>query len=193
MNPFPRAVIGSLLLAVPVGAEAVLDEPFDNLAGDVLFVITQLLGWALLLTVARRVRRLSTWGARLLVAGCAFQLVFSLAYVVSLLSEGEVADWAFLPFLLGFVCLAVGSGVTVRSSRRVREARLATRGAALVGGLGLAAVVVGTDPWHDIALIGSYLSWQLLAADRHLHSSPSRVHRHSPLLAHRDGGDRVRP
>lgn len=184
MNPFPRAVIGSLLLAVPVGAEAVFREPFHNAAGEVLFIATQLLGWALLLTVARQVRRLSTWGARLLVAGCAFQLAFSIAYAVSLASTGEVTDWAFLPFLLGFVCLAVGSGITVRSARRVPGASLATWGAALVGGLGLAAMVLSSDPWHDIALLGSFLSWSLLAADRHLHPSPSRDRRVLLDVAH---------
>jgi len=170
-----RAVIGSLLLAVPVGAEAVFRELFHGAAGETLFTVTQLLGWALLLTVARAARHLSTWGSRLLTVGCVLQIVFALAYGASLVATGKGADWAFVPFLLGFVCLAVGSAITFRTSRRMPGARLATLGAALVGGLGLAAMVLGTDPWHDIALIGSYLSWQVLAADRALDPSMGRA------------------
>ena len=159
-----RAVAGSLLLAVPVAAEAVLREPFHGTAGEALFIASQLLGWALLLTVARAVRSLSIWGSRLLTAGCAFQVVFALAYGASQLATGTGADWAFLPFLLGFVCLAVGSVITVRTSRRVPGAQRATLGAGLVGGLGLVAMLVGGDPWHDLALVGSYLAWSVLGA-----------------------------
>jgi len=168
MNLVPRAVAGALLLAVPVAAQAVAPSSFDSSAGEAAFVVTQLAGWSLLLTVALAVRRLSTWGSRLLVAGCALQLVFALGYGAAMASSGEPADWAFVPFLLGFVCLTAGCVVMVGAARRMPGARLATLGAALVGALGLAAVVVGADPWHDLALVGSYLAWPVLAADRSL-------------------------
>lgn len=168
MNLVPRAVAGALVLAVPVTAQAVSPASFDTVSWELAFAVSQLVGWCLLLTVALAVRPLSTWGSRLLAAGCLLQLVFALGYAAAMATSGEPADWAFLPFLLGFVCLTAGCVTTVLAARRVPGARLAMTGAALVGGLGLAAVVVGVDPWHDLALVGSYLAWPVLAADRSL-------------------------
>ena len=46
--------------------------------------------------------------------------------------------------------------------RRVGAARVAARGLVAVAVLGALAVLVGSDPFHDVFLVSSYAAWVLV-------------------------------
>lgn len=160
MNPLSRSVVAALLLAVPVVAEATgLIEGEGGM--HVLFAVTQLAGWLLLATVCRTLAAASPggrWGPRLVLVGVGFLALFGALYLATHLAMGEPAEAVFLTYLLGFPALTVGGLVWARRLRRTPW-QLSGVGLALVGVLGLGAIVLSADPFHDIALVGSYLAW----------------------------------
>ena len=154
MGPVSRSVLSALLLSVPVVAEAT-HLIGDQLWGEVLFALSQVAGWTLLLSVVRSLAdavEAGRWGPRLVRAGVVLQVLFGVLYLGTLVADVEQDGPVFLPFLLGFLALTVGGLVWARA----RRAGLGLLGVAV---LGLAALAIGSDPFHDIALVGSYLAW----------------------------------
>jgi hypothetical protein len=101
-------------------------------------------------------------GSRLVVAGAALQVLFAVSGAVTALVDGVPAEAAFLLFALGFLALVVGGlllGGRIRCARLVPGAGIALQAGAL---LGLIAILVGIDPWHDVALFGYDLSWSVV-------------------------------
>lgn len=163
MSSQSRTVLAALLLAVPVTLEAVSVLPSHGW-GHLFFAATQLAGWTLILTVCRALATHATggrWGPRLTQTGVVALLLFAAAYLATYLAAGEPAGWVFWLFLLGFVCLTIGGLVWARALRRT-SSRRAGIGLALVSVLGFAAMAVGDNVFHDIALNASYLAWILV-------------------------------
>ena len=160
-----RSVLAALLLAVPVAAEAVhlLDD--DPAWATVTFALTQVAGWLLVGTVVRDLAAAAggagRWGSRLVGAGVTFQLVFAVAYLVSWAVAGEPAGATFVAFSLGLLCLTVGGLLWAARLRRTAYAG-AGLGLASVAVLGFVAIAVGDHVLHDVALLGSYLSWTVV-------------------------------
>lgn len=163
MNVSTRAVLASLLLAVPVVAEATHLIASDG-GVHVLFATTQLAGWALVATVCRDLAQVpgsGRWGPRLVLGGVVAQGLFAAVYLASFLAKGEPSESAFVLFLAGFLALTVGGLVWARTLRRT-PAHRAAPAVAGVAVLGFLAMTLGTDPFHDIPLVGSYLAWILV-------------------------------
>jgi hypothetical protein len=162
------AVTAAALLAVPVAVEAFWLHSGDDPAGHLLFAATQVAGWLLVLSIVRSLLRVTPRGRvlpRLVVGGVGLQVAFGVVYGVTTLVSGEPWEASFVLFLIGFLLLAVcGLGWGLR----LRREGLRTTGLGLVGvgALGGLAVVVGVSPWHDLLLLGSYLSWVAVGAGR---------------------------
>jgi hypothetical protein len=162
MNALTRSALAAVLLIVPVTVEILVGS--DRLAqwGDGVFALSQLVGWWLLLSLARVLASRasgSRWGSRLVQAGCVLQLVFAAGYGLTAVVHGEPWEGMFVAFLLGFLALTAG-GMTW-GIRLVRARRAAPAGAGLlaVAVLGFLAMAVGVDPFHDIFLLSSYAAW----------------------------------
>ena len=163
MGPRSRSVLSAVLLSVPVVAEAT-HLIGDQLWGEVLFALSQVAGWALVLSVVGSLAaavEAGRWGPRLVRTGVVLQLLFGVLYLGTLVADLEPDGPVFLPFLLGFLALTVGGLVWARALRRT-AARTAGTGLLGVAVLGFAAIAVGSDPFHDVALVGSYLAWVLV-------------------------------
>ena len=164
-----RAVLAALALVVPVSAELIWPSLGDS--GHLLFAVTQLVGWCLVATVVRdgagRLPETSTTraarvGRRLLLAGCALQMLFALVYGGSAAIDGEPAEASFLLFLLGFLATFVGGLVWGPALLRAGLAHLAGVGVLAMAVLGFLAIAVGADPFHDVFLLSSYAAWVLV-------------------------------
>ncbi len=160
MTPLLRSVVAALLLAVPVVAETtglIEGEGWQHLP----FALTQLAGWLLLATVCwtlNTTSRAGRWGPRLVLAGVGLLALFAVLYLATYLATGEPAEAIFLTYLLGFPAMTVGGLLWARALRRTPW-RVSAVGLALVGVLGFGAIALSADPFHDIALVGSYLAW----------------------------------
>lgn len=162
MNALIRSAVASALLIVPVAVETLIRSDHLALWGHGVFVVSQLLGWTLLLTLVRLLADRaggSRWGSRLVQAGCVLQLVFALGYGITVAAQGEPSEGMFVAFLLGFLALTAG-GLTW-GIRLLRGGRAAPAGTGLlaVAVLGFLAMAVGMDPFHDIFLLLSYAAW----------------------------------
>lgn len=162
MSSTARPVVASLLLAVPVAAQLVVPSLGDALAGQLLFAVTQLAGWLLLVAVCRGLApalptRAGRVGRRLLAAGALVEAGFALAYG-ALVVIGADEGSAFVLFALGFLLLTVGGITTGIAAARHGRRGL---GVALVGVvlLGLLANLVGDSGWHELFLLTHYLGW----------------------------------
>jgi hypothetical protein len=169
MSLVTRSALAALVLAVPVGAELIWPSFGDR--GHLVFASSQILGWVLIATVIRggadRHPRLdSTRGGRLgrrsLLTGCLLQVLFALAYGVTALINGDPFEGSFVLFLLGFLALFVGGMAWGQALLRLEVSRKAGLGALATGVLGLLAILVGTDPFHDVFLLSSYAAWILV-------------------------------
>jgi hypothetical protein len=162
MNAVSRSSAAAALLAVPVIAETV-HLIGDQWWGDVLFASSQLVAWALLVTVARQLAAVTPgtgrWGPRLVLVGTCLQAAFAASYLVSSAVAGEPSPLVWPVFLAGFLLLTAGGLTWARRLRRLPGRGVCAAGLAGVAALGLAAMVVASDPGHDIALVGSYLAW----------------------------------
>jgi hypothetical protein len=198
LRPLPAAAVGALALAVPVTAETLVDIG-DTWWGHTLFVASQLVGWTLLASVVASLRRVAGGGSRgrrvgswLTVAGCALQLTFALAYAATVVLSGQPNNLVFVPFSLAFLALTVG-GTTWGLALRGSDLDAAGHGLLVVALLGLAAILVALDPWHDIALVGSYLSWVLVGRATAQSSSSSASARSSLAVGRAALGSGWRP
>ncbi|CAN5832571.1 hypothetical protein BH24ACT8_BH24ACT8_05210 [soil metagenome] len=172
------ATAGALLLAVPVAVQLALWPDLDDMpAGHLVFGVSQLLAWGLLMSLCLRIPTLhpdatatrgGRVGRRAALVGCALQMAFAAVYLGSTLMTGEPLETAFWFFLLGFVALLVGGITWGLTLRRQRELHTAGTGFMLVGSLGFLAVVAGDNIVHEITLLGSYASWIVvgIGADR---------------------------
>ncbi len=159
MSTQMRSVVASLLLAVPVVAEAT-HVTGDQWWGEVSFAVTQVAGWMLLATVVRALPAgTGRWGRRLVMGGVALEAVFALLYLATYAASGEPSVAVWPVFLAGFLALTAGCVIWARGLRRLASYRLAGAGLMGVAVLGFAAMAIGSDPFHDLALVGSYLAW----------------------------------
>jgi hypothetical protein len=162
MNAFARSAVAAVLLIVPVAVETLAQGDDPAWWSHVVFVVSQLVAWFLLLSVSRLLAARvggSRWGSRLVQAGCILQLVFAAGYGITTVVRGEPFEGMFLAFSLGFLALTAG-GLTW-GIRLLRAHRAAPAGAGLlaVGLLGFLAMALGMDPFHDIFLLSSYAAW----------------------------------
>ena len=162
MSTQMRSVVASLLLAVPVVAETT-HVTGDQWWGEVSFAVTQAAGWTLLATVVRALPAGTAgsgrWGRRLVMGGVALEATFALLYLATYAASGEPSVAVWPVFLAGFLALTAGCVIWARGLRRLASYRLAGTGLMGVAVLGFAAMAIGSDPFHDIALVGSYLAW----------------------------------
>jgi hypothetical protein len=98
-------------------------------------------------------------GVRSGVLGAVLQVAFALVSLITAAATGSPWEGAFLFFGLGFLALIVG-GIALGFGLR-RSGVLRTAAVPLWSGSAAAvlAIVIGVDPWHDIALFGYYASW----------------------------------
>jgi hypothetical protein len=133
MTASMRAALAAVLLIVPVLLETILHEPGDQLWGQLVFALTQVVGWLLVLTVCRDLRRSrpatrpARIGSTLVVAGSIAQIGFGLLYGV-LAAVGEDPGVSFILFALAFLMLTVGATAScsmpsMRSRHSVAPAR----------------------------------------------------------------------
>ena len=162
MSATNRTALAATVLVIPVLAEVAWPARFDTADGQVLFALSQLLGWALLAWVVLGApavaRSVSPRGRRVVLAGCALQLSFAVLYGATAL-DGEPWEASFVPFMLGFVALLVGGLLWAARLRRTMHGRVAAAGLGAMAVLGALAVVVGSDPFHDNCLVSSYAAW----------------------------------
>lgn len=162
MSPLARAGLATGLLVVPVALEILISDLSGQTWGELVFAGSQVLGWLLVFSVCRELdregpSRPARIGRRLLLAAVVCQVGFGLAYG-GLAATGVATGGAFLLFALAFLLLTA-AGLTWGVSlvrRRHREVGWALVSAA---GLGLLAIAVPVDPFHDAFLLGSYLAW----------------------------------
>jgi len=162
MNAFARSALAAVLLIVPVAVETLVRSDHLAMWGHGVFVLSQLVGWSLLLSVSRLLAARaggSRWGSRLVKAGCVLQLVFAVGYGITVAVQGEPFEGMFVAFLLGFLALTAGGLTWGIRIVRARHAAPAGNGLLAVAVLGFLAMALGMDPFHDIFLLSSYAAW----------------------------------
>ena len=164
-----RSVLAALLLIAPVSAELIWSSVGES--GHLFFAAGQLIGWFLVATVVRDgagrhpatgSTRAGRVGRRLLLSGCALQMLFALVYGGSAVIDGEPVEASFLLFLLGFLTTFVGGLVWGPALLRIGLVRIAGFGVLAMAVLGFLAIAVGVDPLHDVFLLSSYAAWVLV-------------------------------
>ena len=165
-----RAALAAVVLIVPVSAELIWPSVGDS--GHLLFAVAQLIGWFLVATVVRdgagrhpetSSTRAGRVGRRLLLSGCALQILFALVY------GGSAADRTAsrLKRRSCSSCSASSPPSSEASSggqRCCAPAWLASPASACSRRLSsaLLAIAVGVDPFHDVFLLSSYAAWVLV-------------------------------
>jgi len=174
MSATKRSALAATVLAVPVLAEIAWPSRLDTAEALVLFAASQLVGWALLawlvLGAPPAARAASPRGRRAVLVGCALQVSFATLYGATAF-DGEPLEASFVLFMLGFVTLFVGGLLWASRVRRRTGGRVAAAGLLGVAVLGALAILVGSDPWHDICLVSSYAAW--IAVGRGFDNLPS--------------------
>ena len=157
-----RSTLAATVLAVPVLAEIAWPASFDAAGGHEFFAASQLVGWALLTSLVlgapAAARTASPRGRRVVLAGCALQISFAAVYGATAF-DGHPLEASFVLFMLGFIALLVGAMLWASRLRRKTGGRLAALGLLAVAVLGALAILVGSDPFHDVFLISSYAAW----------------------------------
>ena len=168
MTPLARSAAAAALLAVPVAMERIVTGISEAWWGHVLFPVTQLLGWVLVLTVVNELRkalppatRAGRAGARIVQAASVLGMVFAVTYGATAAVTGEPLEATFIAFGLGFLALVIG-GFTWGVHLLRHGGVPAGAGLTVVAAFGLVAIVIGVDPWHDVALLSSYVAWMLV-------------------------------
>jgi hypothetical protein len=176
MSATTRSALAAAVLALPVLAEIAWPARFDEAAGHVFFAASQLVGWALLASVVlgapASARSASPRGRRVVLAGCALQVLFATLYGATAF-DGEPLEASFLAFMLGFVALLVGGLLWATRLRRAADGRVAATGLCAMAVLGALAILVGSDPFHDICLVSSYAAWIVVGRGFDNFRSPS--------------------
>ena len=164
MSSSSRTAAAAVTLVVPVAVELAWPPFGDHAWGLEIFALSQVVGWSLLLSVCRRstapLTRSARVGRRCVLVGCGLQLTFAVVFALTA-TDREPLEAAFGLFLLGFLALFLG-GLTWGIHHARAGARLAGVGLVSTGVLGLLAVLVGLDPWHDVFLLSSYAAWVLV-------------------------------
>ena len=162
MSATTRSTLGAAVLAGPVLAEIAWPARFDTASGHVLFATSQLVGWALLTSLVlgapAAARAASPRGRAVVIAGCALQVSFATIYGATAF-DGEPLEASFVAFMLGFVALLMGGLLWATRLRRTTNGRVAATGLCAIAVLGALAILVGSDPFHDILLVSSYAAW----------------------------------
>ena len=162
MSATTRTALAATVLAVPVLAQIAWPARLDVTGGHVLFAASQLVGWALLaclvLAAPPPARTASPRGRRAVLAGCALQVSFATLYGATAF-DGDPLEASFVLFMLGFITLLVGGLLWASRLRRKTGGRLAAAGLLAVAVLGALAMLVGSDPFHDVFLVSSYAAW----------------------------------
>jgi hypothetical protein len=164
-HPVVRTTLAAALLIVPVVTEIVVPASFDGAPGLLVFAASQLIGWALIWSVVRAEppghRRGARFGRRAVLTGIACELAFATVYGLTAF-DGEPFEWSFVLFSFGFLAMAVGAMSWGSALLRLEDRRAAGGGFVAAGVLGLLAIAVGGDPWHDIFLLSSYATWPVI-------------------------------
>lgn len=181
------ALAAGALLAAGVAAELVVkvQEPDGTVTRPALFAV-YLLSWiagsAALAVATARLRtacaqrepgRRAGRATACAVIGAALLAGFGIVALVTGLVQGAPLEAAFLLFALGLLLLVVGQVALARRMRRTGPGGAAWAlplAAALALLLG---VVVPTDPWHDLGMLGSFAAWIALGA--RLRTAPAPV------------------
>ena len=162
MSPTTRSALAATTLAAPVIAQIAWPSPLDSAGGHVFFAASQLIGWALLTSVVLAAPAVactaSPRGRRVVLVGCVLQILFATLYGATAL-DGEPLEASFVVFLLGFIALLVGGLLWASRLRRTTGGGLAAVGLLSVAALGILAMLVGSDPFHDVFLVSSYAAW----------------------------------
>jgi hypothetical protein len=165
----PRAIAAACALIIPVVAELIWPSFGDS--GHLVFGICQLIGWVLVASIVVDVGRLfpslstrrgGRVGGRVLLIGCALQVLFALAYGATALVSGEPNEASFVLFLAGFLAQLVGGILWWRSMRFEPSLRVTRIGVLATALLGFLAMAVGSDPFHDIFLLSSFAAWAVV-------------------------------
>ena len=193
-----RSLVAALLLIVPVSAELAWPSSFGH-RGDLTFAASQVVGWLLLASVvrdgARRDPELYEPGAgrrgrRLLLAACFLQISFALLYGATAATSGEPLEASFVLFLLGFLAQFAGGLTWSRALGRagLRAARVGMLTATVTGVL---AMLVASDPFHDVFLLASYAAWAVVGAGLEPHAASSGRSRVRVATSSEDAARRV--
>ncbi len=162
MSATTRSALAATVLAVPVLAEIAWPARLGAAGGLLLFAASQLVGWALLASLVLgappAARTASPRGRRVVLAGCALQVSFATVYGATAF-DGDPLEASFVLFMLGFITLLVGGLLWASRLRRKTGGRLASAGLLAVAVLGALAMIVGSDPFHDVFLVSSYAAW----------------------------------
>jgi energy-converting hydrogenase Eha subunit A len=144
------------------------DGTVSNVPVFALLVLVATAGFGLLLLAVLGLRghasptRPARVGARLSAAGAALLVAFGLTALTTAIVSGQPWEPSFVAFLLGLLLLTIGAltwGVALR-----RHLTGGWRVMVLAGASGFAALMTEADPWHDLALSVSFLSWSALGA-----------------------------
>ncbi len=172
-----RAAAAAIILSVPVALELAWSAFGDHALGHEIFAVSQIVGWLLLLSVCREVavppRRSARAGRLSVLIGCVLQMTFGLGYALTSF-DGEPLEATFVAFLLGFLALFIGGLIWGISLMRTAGGRTAGRGLVATAVLGLLAMLVGTDPWHDVFLLSSYAVWTVVGLGARKRSTTDR-------------------
>ena len=167
------AAVSGLLMLVGVEGEWVLDPQADDgtvtaPAGFALLVLVATAGFALLLVAvaglraATRHSRRARVGAALSVVGAGLLVAFGTSTLATFLATGQPWEPTFIAFLLGMLLLAVGPATWGSALLRGSPARGVGLVLVLAGLAALASLTLESDPWHDLAISGMFVSWSVV-------------------------------
>ena len=103
-SPLVRAALAAGLLVVPVALEIAIHEVGDQTWGNVVFAASQFVGWLLVFTVCRDLRRddnasrPARVGRILLLAGVVTQMAFALVYFAEHYVSDILLGWIYAVF-----------------------------------------------------------------------------------------------
>lgn len=111
---------------------------------------------------AESLSRVGRIGVRLVVVGSALQVLFASVVGVTAAAAGKPLEASFVLFGLGFLLLIVGGVLLGAGTWRAGVVPPAAAPLWVGAGAALLAIVVFTDPWHDIALFVFAGAWSAL-------------------------------
>ena len=103
-------------------------------------------------------------GGRTSLVGAGLLCAFGLAVLVAGLVSGQPVEASFLLFALGLLLIAVGQTMLALAVRRTGALGRWWLALLVAAAGALAAVLVFSDPWHDLALFTFDAAWFALGA-----------------------------